>query len=231
MTRLALCALLFAAAPGGFATPGPQEAAPPAEQPTTRPVARITVDTAKAPELAEYGRKVQALADEWYPKIADLLPSDGFAPTPEVTITFTPEYDGVAAAAGNRIVCNPKWFTDHPEDLGAIVHELAHVVQQYGRGRRPGWLVEGIADHVRFYHYEPEHARPRRLDPDRVNYDDSYRVSAAFLEWARATHDPALVVALNAACRQGRYHPGLWRERTGKDLAELNAEWKQSLRR
>ena len=230
MTRLALCALLLAAVPVVGAEP-PGNAAPSVAQPATRPAARITVDTSEAPELADYGKQVQALADEWYPKIAALLPSDGFAPPAEVTITFTPAYKGVAAASGNRIVCNPKWFTDHPEDLGAIVHELAHVVQQYGRGRRPGWLVEGIADHVRFYHYEPESARPRNLDPSRVNHDNSYRVSAAFLEWARGTYNPDLVVSLNAACREGRYRPALWRELTGKDLAELNAEWKSRLGR
>jgi hypothetical protein len=188
----------------------------------------ITVNTEKAPEMAEYGVKVKEVAELWYPKIVALLPSEGFEPAEKVTITFDPGYKGVAAASGGRIVCAPKWFTDHPEDLGAVVHELAHVVQAYRRGRPPGWLVEGIADHVRFFHYEPEDQRPRP-DAKRARYDASYRTSAAFLEWVRAKHDPELVVKLNAACRQGRYRDEIWTELTGKTVEELGKDWKESL--
>jgi hypothetical protein len=189
---------------------------------------QITVDTSKAPELSDYAKKVQETAEAWYPKIVALLPSDDFKPAESVTITFDPDYKGVAAASGDRIVCAPKWFIDHPDDLGAVVHELAHVVQAYRRSRAPGWLVEGIADHVRFFHYEPEAQRPRP-DARRARYDASYRTSAAFLEWARLTHDPELVVKLNAACRQGRYRDEIWTELTGKSVEELGKDWKEAL--
>lgn len=195
---------------------------------TARGEVAITVDTSAAPEMEEYGKKVEALAKEWYPKIVAMLPSEGYTAPEAVTIRFDPKYEGVAAAGGTRIVCAPKWFQDHPEDLGAIVHELAHVVQRYRGRRNPGWLVEGIADHVRFFGYEPEAARPRPRG-ERARYDASYRTSAAFLDWAQGKYDPELVVKLNAACREGKYRAEVWKELTGKDVEELGQEWKESL--
>ena len=200
----------------------------PATRPTTAPAIVIHVDTSRAPELEEYGKQVKTLAEQWYPKIIEMLPSDGFEAPREVHITFDPDYDGVAAAGGNRIVCSPEWFTERPEDLGAIVHELAHVVQQYPRGRHPGWLVEGIADHVRFFNYEPEDARPQPRGRS-ARYDASYRTTAAFLDWATRTYDEDLVIKLNAACRERRYQPEIWEQLTGKSVEVLGREWRRSL--
>jgi len=39
------------------------------------------------------------------------------------------------------------------------------------------------------------------------------------------------VPKLNAICREGRYTPAAWRTLTGKDVEELNQEWRQSLAR
>ena len=63
-------------------------------------------------------------------------------------------------------VRNKKWFRANlqGEAIGSVVHELVHVVQEYGRARRenpeatrsPGWLVEGLADYIRWFLYEPQ---------------------------------------------------------------------------
>ncbi|HEY7115338.1 MAG TPA: basic secretory protein-like protein [Tepidisphaeraceae bacterium] len=188
----------------------------------------IKVDTSDVPEMADYGKRVQKVAEEWYPKIWAKLPSEGFVPPATVTITFKKDYKGVAAASGNRITAAQKWFTDHPDDVGAFVHELVHVVQAYRRGPKPGWLVEGIADWYRFFNYEPVNKRPHP-NPTRAKYTDSYRTTGHFLNWAQETYDKDLVVKINAACRQGKYNEGLWKEYTGKTLEELGAEWKESL--
>ena len=205
-----------------------------ATQPATTPSYVIIVDTSEVPEMAEYGRTVQKLSEEWYPKLVDMLPSDGFKPHQTVIITIRKDYKGVAAAGGNRITAAQKWFTEHPEDLGAFVHELAHVVQSYGRARAPGatrppgWLVEGIADYVRFFRYEPESARPKP-NPTRAKHTDSYRTTGHFLNWVQGKYDKDFVVKMNAACRQGKYTEALWKDYTGKTLDELGAEWKESL--
>jgi hypothetical protein len=200
------------------------------------PAYAITVDTSDVPEMAEYGKKVQQLSQEWYPKLLDMLPSDGFRPHKTVKITINKTYKGVAAAGGNGIVAAQKWFTEHPEDLGAFIHELVHVVQSYrrvapGGTRPPGWLVEGIADYIRFFRYEPESARPHpNPNSEETRYDASYRVTGHFLNWAQGKYDKDLVVKLNAACRQGKFSPDLWKQYTGKTVEELGAEWKESLK-
>jgi len=50
-----------------------------------------------------------------------------------------------------------------------------------GRGN-PGWLVEGIADYIRWFKSEPESQRPRP-NPAKAKYTDSYRTTAAFLNY------------------------------------------------
>ena len=225
MTRLATLAIVL------LGVTSPVNAADPATQPSTQAATQpavITIDTSDAPELAAFGERVKLVADEWYPKIVAALPSDGFVPASKISITFRKDYDGVAYAAGDRIVASAKFFQQHPDDLGAFVHELVHVVQNYKGGKRPGWLTEGIADYIRFYPYEPENKRPRP-DPAKAKYDDSYRTSAAFLDWAQRTYDPRLVVKLNEACRTGKYSPELWQQYTGKTLEQLGEAWKASL--
>jgi hypothetical protein len=87
---------------------------------------------------------------------------------------------------------NSSWFRRelNREARGAVVHELVHVVQSYGRVRRtdpdatraPGWLVEGIADYIRWFLYEPETrgAEINERNLSRARYDASYRVTGTF---------------------------------------------------
>jgi len=204
----------------------------------------FTIDTARAPELEAWARtELAPVLAEWYPKIAALLASDGFEAPKQFSVNIAPG-DGVAATGGTRITANANWFKGelHREALGALVHEVVHVVQQYGGGRRggsrpPGWLVEGIPDYIRFFRYEPQShgadliwMRGRRIGD--LNYDQLYRVSANFLDYVIQHYDPQhnLLTAVNAACRQGTYSNELWQEWTGKALPELNEEWKEWLR-
>ncbi|OQC21771.1 MAG: Plant Basic Secretory Protein [Planctomycetes bacterium ADurb.Bin069] len=199
---------------------------------------RITIDTTDAPDLSEWVQKELApVVKEWYPKIADMLSSKDFKAPAAVTITFSSTMRGVAATAGARVNCAARWYRSNlrGEAKGSVVHELVHVVQQYGRARGgarpPGWLVEGIADYIRWFKYEPE-ARGAEIDPRRAaqaRYDASYRVSANFLDWVARKHAPDIVKNLNAALREGRYREDLWKEYTGRTLEELGAAWKESL--
>jgi hypothetical protein len=107
---------------------------------------------------------------------------------------------------------------------------LTHVVQAYHKGNVPGWLTEGIADYIRWFKYEPQSKRPHP-NPDKAKYSDSYRTSAAFLNWAAETYDKDLVVKINAACRRGEYNEELWKKYTGRTLAELGDAWIESLRK
>ena len=125
------------------------------------------------------------------------------------------------------------------EAKGAVVHELVHVVQSYGRARRtnrnarrtPGWVVEGIADYIRWFLYEPQThgADITARNISRARYDGNYRISANFINWVAETHDKNIVGKLNAAAREGRYSEDLWKEYTGSNLQELNDAWKAGL--
>jgi hypothetical protein len=187
----------------------------------------IALDVSDAPEMKEWGEKVVRVCERQYPMICDELASDGFVPPTQIRMALRSNYKGVAAAGGGRITGSVKYFQDHPNDIGAMVHETAYCVQSYRGRNNPGWLVEGIADYVRFWKYEP--GKAGRLNPERARYDGSYRTTAAFLAFVTEKYDPFVVNKLNARMRANKYDAGVWKELTGKTVEELNQEWRRSL--
>jgi hypothetical protein len=204
---------------------------------------QVTIDTASAPDLAEWAAtELAPVIQTWYPKIVKMLPSEGYEAPTRVTIVFKEGMGGTPAAAGStRIDCNIEWFRQNlkGEARGAVVHEMVHVVQQYGRARRgnptatrtPGWLVEGIADYIRWFKYEPETkgAEITARNISGARYDASYRITGNFLNWVVEQHDKEIVRELNAAAREGKYTEDLWKDETGKTVQELGDEWKKNL--
>jgi hypothetical protein len=200
--------------------------AEPAVAPFRYPV-EFVVDATDAPDMREWAEKVARVCERQYPMLCDELSSDGFRPLTLIRMTLKADYDGVAYASGDRIVGSVKYFKANRADVGAMVHETAHCVQQYRGRRNPGWLVEGAADYVRFFKYEP--TPPRPLPPERARYDGSYRTTAAFLAFVAERYDPQAVRKLNAAMRAGRYTPDVWKEMTGLTVEELGRAWQKSL--
>jgi hypothetical protein len=202
---------------------------------TTNGQCDITFNTVKAPEFSEWADHTLApLLASWYPQITAMLPSPGFVAPRKFTVTIRPG-EGVAYTIETRVVANSKWLGQaiQTEGAGAFVHEMAHVVQQYPDGG-PGWLVEGIADYVRWFKYEPQsHGADivwMRQQPNFMpQYDASYRVSANFLNWVVEKYNKDLVVQMNAALREGRYDETLWKKYTGKTAPELGAEWQREV--
>jgi hypothetical protein len=188
----------------------------------------FVIDVSDAPQMREWTENAARVCERQYRMLCDELPSEGFKPLSVIRLTMRTNYNGVAAAGGGRITASVKYFTDRKEDVGAIVHETVHCVQAYrGRGN-PGWLVEGVADYIRFFKYEPGKLGVR-LTPERAKYDASYRITAAFLAYVTEKYDARLVRKLNAAMRAGRYKAELWKDITGKTVEELGREWQQSL--
>lgn len=194
---------------------------------------QIAIDYSEMPELKEWIEgKLRPSVEKWYPLIVTMLASDGYTAPRRLTITFRKDMDGVAATNGTRIFCAGKWFTQNlqGEAVGAVIHELVHVVQAYRRvPANLVWLMEGIADYIRWFKYEPVASRPRP-NPVRAKYTDSYRVSAAFLEYLASRHDHEIVVKFNAALRSGSYRPDLWKDFTGQTVDELWEEYMAALR-
>ena len=196
---------------------------------TYRYPVEFTIDVTDAPELREWTEKAVRVCEREYTMICDLLASDGYRPPTQIRITMKSSYDGVAMAGGNRITGSVKYFKSHPNDIGAMVHETAHCVQNYRARGLPGWLVEGIADYVRFWKFEPGTAG--KVNPQRASFDGSYRTTAAFLAYVTDKYEPKLVTKLNAVLRDGKYDVGVWKKLTGKTVEELNKEWRESLAR
>jgi hypothetical protein len=196
----------------------------------------IVFDFSETPELKEWiNTRLKPVCIEWYPKIVEMLPSEGYTAPRRFTVMFHADGRGVASASGTRINCSAPWFKQNLEGeaVGAVVHEMVHIVQQYrrarGGNRNPGWMVEGVADYIRWFLYEPENLRPRP-NPARANYDDSYRTTAAFLAYVTQKHDKDLVKKFNAAMREGKYSEDLWKQFAGKAPDELWADYVKTLR-
>ena len=192
------------------------------------PSVKVTVDTTEVPELADWGATAKTLVETWYPKIVKLLKTEGYQPPDEITLLFKKEMKGVAFASGKTITISGDWVKAHPEDLGMVVHELTHVIQAYPGNRGAGWLVEGIADNIRFIHFEPQTKITIR-NPEKASYRDSYRTAAKFLDWIEKKYDPQLISKLNAALRSRSYTPKVFKERTTKTLDELWTEFVETL--
>lgn len=221
-------AFLLLAASAAFAADGKIAAAHPNESHAVE----ITIDTSEVPELADWAQsQLRPVLEKWYPIIEQDLPSDGFTPPQKFKVVFLKDMKGVANTSGTLIRCAAGWFKRNLEGeaIGAVVHEMVHVVQRYPHGTVPGWLIEGTADYIRWFKYEPVLSRPH-IDPDRAKYTDSYRTSAAFLNFVSEAHDQHFVKKLNAVMREGKYNPDVWKELTGKTVDELWDEFIATLK-
>ena len=203
--------------------------------------ATFVLDATDAPDLAEWAeQKLIPVVQEWYPKMCAMLESDSYTPPQEVMLQFKNGISVPAFASANQITLNAPWFRRElqGEARGCVIHELVHVVQNYWRSaqtnprpaKNPGWIVEGIPDYIRWFLYEPQSrsAEITARNWEKSKYDDSYRTSANFLDWVTRTHPGDVIRKLNAACREGKYSPDLWKEWTGHSLDELGAAWKKA---
>jgi hypothetical protein len=209
----------------------------------------IIIDTSLAADLTEWAtNKLPPVLLEWYPKIVAYLPSEDYEAPKRFRVILQPIPDPNVAAQtiGTRVNASIAWIKRDMNGrenhiLGALMHEAVHVAQQYGStyphnphpAINPAYLVEGIADYYRFFIYEPQTkgAEIRGRDLENANYDDSYRVTANFLNWVGQKYDKDLVVKINAVMRAGHYSTNLWTKYTGKTVEQLNAEWKDDLKK
>jgi len=189
----------------------------------------INVDFSETPELAAWALRAQKDAEEYYPVIAEKLGGEGFTPPRQVMFVFLKDMKGIAATGGDTVKFAKVWIDAHPDDTGTVIHELTHVIQAYRAAPRgTGWLIEGIADYIRWWCWEPPEHRGR-IDPARVKFKDTYQTAAAFLYWAEKQYDKDLVRKVNQHIRDSSYKDELFKELTGKDLAAIWKEWVESL--
>ena len=133
----------------------------------------IAFDASQTPELRDWVREtLQPICIEWYPKIVDMLPSDGYAAPRRFTITFEPDMRGVAYTSGRQVVCAEPWFRDNldgeaAEGLADIFESVIApgLVDQAGTGDRAG-IDHGIEGMVLGVEADRVEGVARGLDAD-----------------------------------------------------------------
>jgi len=177
------------------------------------------VDISQAPDLAKWAAKAEAQMEAFWPDIDALLYTDKFIPPNSVNVIYTtgPGVTGVAATGGGVMTVNSAYARRFPNDTGLTVHETAHVVQS---GGNPGWLIEAIADYVRWIRFEPQNFT-FSINPKTATPHDPYRTGAAFLGWCELHYDRRLVSKLNEATRFGDYQDELFEKYCGKSIGTL----------
>ena len=182
-------------------------------------------DLSQEPNLAAWAQKAESQMEAFWPDTAAILYSDKFISPNMINVVYRtgPRVTGVAATGGGVMTVNTKWCHQHPEDTGLTVHETAHVIQAY-KSYNPVWLVEGIADYIRWVRFEPANNHAR-IDVQKATYHDSYRTTAVFLGWCELHYDSRLVTKLNQDVRYDHYKKDLFLKYCGKDVDALWAEF------
>ncbi|MGV3614151.1 MAG: basic secretory protein-like protein [Fimbriimonas sp.] len=182
------------------------------------------VDVSRAPDLAEWAAIAEGKMRSYWLETAAILYSDGFVTPNAVHVVYRSGKDvtPVAAAGGGVMTVNADYARKNPNDTGLVVHEAAHIIQS---GGSPGWLVEAVADYVRWVTYEPQNFT-YNINVQTATSHDPYRTGAAFLGWLALHYDPKLVTKLNHATRFGTYKDELFERYCGKPMEEL---WKEFL--
>jgi hypothetical protein len=182
------------------------------------------VDISEAPDLADWAARAESQMESFWADADALLYTDKFIPPNAVNVVYRTGLGvtGVAATGGGVMTVNSAYARAHPKDTGLTVHEMAHVVQS---GGSPGWLIEAVADYVRWIKFEPQNFT-FSIDPTRATPHDPYRTGAAFLGWIELHYDSRIVTKLNEATRFGNYQDGLYEKYCGKSIDVL---WKEFL--
>ena len=87
----------------------------------------------------------EGIAEKYAAQVSRILG----VPVADLTIVVGKTLEGrPAETSGTTITLNAKWFRDHPDDAGAVVHEMVHAYQQVTEGGKPK-RIEAMADAVR----------------------------------------------------------------------------------
>ncbi len=171
-----------------------------------------------------FAKNVAQLCEENYLRIKQILPNDSLQPPYQFVMRKELAHPG--ETQGAIVYLSSEWFTTHPtDDFGAVIHEMAHVFQAYPPNQ-PSWLVEGIADYVRYALGYQNTWSYAHCGPGSESYTSGYWCSAAFLQYVERLYDKDIISKLDAELKKGAYNDALFKTYTGKTLEELWQECK-----
>lgn len=195
------------------------------------PFGRLTAECNFAEVPGDYAVLMRDQLDEtaawffnFYPKIVAMLeaPTQGLPRALKIRFRNDMQPGVPGYVSGQTMTLSIPHILRNPDDVrGLFIHELTHVVQGYGGpGERPGWLVEGLAEALRYKLSpadDPWRQAVDRIDPEKLDYHNAYRDTALFLSWVEAHNNPLLLAKLNRALKEGSYTEQTWSDLTGKN--------------
>jgi hypothetical protein len=142
-----------------------------------------------------------------------------------ITLVIESPGDGVAATGGNRVGFSAAYIGGLRGNVkyeidGVLAHEIVHV---YQNARGPGWMIEGMADFVRFRTGYFKVTNRRKGG----NYDAAYQTTGFFLAWLDDQY-PGFGRKLNAAMKTGASEQ-TFMDLTGKPVQQLWQEYQAAI--
>jgi hypothetical protein len=184
---------------------------------TTTPVPVITISSETPTDLMPVMINGKALLEAWYPKFSALLASEA-APAPTAFTMVAKPTCGAGCVINNTIEVDPGWARDaltKPSHSDLFIHEGVHIMQPY-RGA-PGWVVEGMADWVKYYIYGSN----TTTNPTTYTYLNGYERAGYFFNWIAATYKlPNFTRDLHQISSTG-FSYDFFKQQTGKDVGQL----------
>ncbi len=153
----------------------------------------------------------------------DIATLIGAEEVPPIIVHVESSGPGAAWTSGTDVFLSKRWFTEHPEDIGGVLHEFTHAIMRAPTyDETTIWLIEGLADWVRD---ELGHDAPwtqAHHEPDKATA--GYQTTAHFLQWLEKTH-PGTVKRLAQALMADTYGTDTFRQCTGKPLPVCVSEY------
>ncbi|HYH75187.1 MAG TPA: ricin-type beta-trefoil lectin domain protein [Candidatus Saccharimonadales bacterium] len=117
------------------------------------PVPNITIAPNRPANVLPVLQAGKDLLEDWYPKIVTKLGNTSGSPS-SFTITSAPNTNTAAYVIGTTMTVDEGWAianaANQPSDL--FIHEGTHIASN-GIVNTPSWIVEGIADYIKYYMY------------------------------------------------------------------------------
>jgi len=197
----------------------------------------------QTPEMKQLAERARRLGNEVYPKILTLFEDDTLnSKSPrQFDIIFKKRLKGhhPATTKLKTIYLSAESFVEilrsEPSEVdGLLIHEMAHVAQQY-RGfapiywpKAPFRWEEGMADYVRYKLGDTNSWSCPQCSVMYPHYKSGYWCAGAFLLYVDNTYGSNVIRRLNVQLRGGSYSDGFFAEATGKSLQSLWAEFQKT---
>jgi Peptidase of plants and bacteria len=161
--------------------------------------------------------KLRAWAEGLYEQHArDIAELIGAQTIPQVTVHVERRGPGAAWTNGTDVFLSSRWFAEHPDDVGGVLHEFTHAIMQAPTyDQTTSWVIEGLADWIRD---ELGHDAPwTKAHHESGKATAGYQTTAHFLQYLERNH-PGTVRRVAQALMHDMYSTDVFRQCTGKPL-------------